>query len=131
MLRCECRARLGRGWNFCEACGRPVPEDSGVLAPAPEVATASEGTAPMVESVQPVLAAMTQMAQGMESVTPVPPKVPALLLSRLDWRFAVLPLLLGWVLEKSALSTAFFSRFLCMFQIQFLPKSLKHTLSLF
>ena len=98
MLRCECRARLGRGWNFCETCGRPVPVDSGLVAPAPEVVTAPEGTPPMVESVQPVLAATTQMAQGLESVTPVPPKAPALLLSRADWRFALLPLMLGWVL---------------------------------
>lgn len=98
MLRCECRARLGRGWRFCETCGRPVPVDSGGEAPAPEVVTPLQDLPPSAQGAEPVLAEPLPTAEVRGPFAPVQPKAPALVLMRLDWRFAVLPVLLGWLL---------------------------------
>ncbi len=103
MLRCECRARLGRGWRFCEACGRPVPAEAPGVAPErdtdPVVAAGlPETTAPVPVPPAPVSPPLTQT-----TVVPAPqvltkPRQPATVLMRFDWRFGVLPVIMGGIL---------------------------------
>ncbi len=94
MLRCECQARLGRGWRFCEACGRPVVEPEPArasdapglaLSVAPEPVPAPEPQA----LVDPVVAP-SALPQAV-----VRPKTPAQCVDHLDWRFGLAPVLIG------------------------------------
>jgi hypothetical protein len=97
MLRCACQARLGRGWRFCEACGRPVVE-----AGSGQVARPAGSAPPVPDRVDGV----PQPAQGVESAcVPVPipqvavrSKTEALCLDHLDWRFGLAPVLVGTVM---------------------------------
>ncbi len=98
MLRCECQARLGRGWRFCETCGRPVVapvsmakgDDPGQVvpdAPDAQVPTVSEPPAP-------ALAVPLPPPQPMVAVKPQ-----AQVLDHLDWRFGLAPVLIGVMLS--------------------------------
>ncbi len=98
MLRCECRARLGRGWRFCETCGRPVPEDLGVAAPEPGIAVSGEPVSPASPTAQPVETDSALNSQVPATAAPWLPKPPAMALTRLDWRFALLPVFSGFIL---------------------------------
>lgn len=99
MLRCECQARLGRGWLFCEACGRPVtlvaaePRAVNTLPPGAEVVT------PEMVTPEPADTAVIERQFSDES-GPAPTsasalKPPAVLIGCFDLRFLMLPLLTG------------------------------------
>jgi hypothetical protein len=104
MLRCECRARLGRGWRFCEACGRPVPAEEAQPAHQPEVAVAVPMTAE--PKTWPVDAEVAKVNEPVTTLAVIKPRTPPQSIARFDWRFGILPVLLGLVL---ALPMAWFS----------------------
>jgi lysylphosphatidylglycerol synthetase-like protein (DUF2156 family) len=102
MLRCECQARLGRGWRFCEACGRPavdpvvvaVSETGPVHEPASDKLSEPVMEAPVVS-----LTSFTGVSNVHEPA--VRPKIEAQSIDHLDWRFGLAPVLLGAVLSLS------------------------------
>jgi hypothetical protein len=102
MLRCECQARLGRGWRFCEACGRPVvepgpePEREALPAPLVPLGVAADG---ITLEHSPTLAEPTGVTPAPQPL--VPSKIETQCVDHLDWRFGLAPVLLGMVLSLS------------------------------
>ena len=94
MLRCECQARLGRGWRFCEACGRPVVDAGSSPVPRPS-GSAPPLHSPVDEPSQPEQgAAIAGLPEALAQPT-ARPKIEALCLDHLDWRFGLAPVLVG------------------------------------
>jgi hypothetical protein len=97
MLRCECQARLGRGWRFCESCGRPVALPGGQSLP--ETSPNATATTP-----EPDPSDAASAVRGRTDSSPQPvdsPKIPAQSADQLDWRFGIIPVLLGALLSLS------------------------------
>lgn len=107
MLRCECQARLGRGWRFCESCGRPVVEP--VSAPvrvisASEIPTADPAESfPLEHAAAPERALISPLSSRsvvkVGDEAPARSKVDAQRVDHLDWRFGLAPVLVGTVLS--------------------------------
>ncbi len=106
MWRCECSARLGRGWRFCESCGRPVAQSEAETHPL-QVALPAPLDSPEAKAVglNPAMGLADQsqaMASDTSSPTPTPAaaalKAPAVLIGHFDWRFLLAPILIGFVL---------------------------------
>ena len=67
MLRCECRARLGRGWRFCESCGRPVTLTEAETRPVEQLAEQIPVTAVVSQSATDVVS----VGAGLPAAEPV------------------------------------------------------------
>lgn len=127
MLRCECRARLGRGWQFCEACGRPVTVAEAQARPEPahsERPAAGLGLRAVTVGVtssgvtfddDPAPSGALMALSGTPAANPEPGTAtmadtvsapttaqvlhaPALLIGRFNWRFLLAPVAVGTVL---------------------------------
>lgn len=98
MLRCECQARVGRGWRFCEACGRPVVEPRPALAlDEPETAHPLSPNEGAVSS--PVAVLATDLPSQPSPQPMLRPKPEPQCLDHLDWRFGLAPVALGLILS--------------------------------
>ena len=100
MLRCECRSRLGRGWRFCESCGRPVTLTEAETRPVEQLAEQLPVTAVVSQSASDVVS----VGAGLPAAEPVQAapngslKAPAVRIGHFNWRFALAPVLIGAVL---------------------------------